>query len=179
MGAAAIYKEYYTVVDYAQWQGDWELIDGMPYAMEPSPMFDHQYAVTKIASILNEELDACPTCFAAVEVDWQISDDTVVRPDALIVCKREQRVMTTPEIIVEVVSQSSVRRDEQIKFERYEKEGVKYYALVYYEQKRMKVYQLIDHSFQKICDCVEEGAFDLTIKACSVHFDTARLWKKF
>jgi len=32
------YREYYTKADYAQWAGDWELIDGVAYAMAPSPL---------------------------------------------------------------------------------------------------------------------------------------------
>jgi len=34
--------EAYTLQDYLQWEGDWELIHGQPAAMAPSPSFDHQ-----------------------------------------------------------------------------------------------------------------------------------------
>jgi Uma2 family endonuclease len=173
------YEEYYTVDDYNQWEGDWELIYGMPYAMAPSPMFDHQYLSGKIFRILDEQLDACPRSFPAVEIDWQVSDDIVVRPDVLVVCKREQRITSTPEIIFEVVSGSSVKRDEQTKFTLYEKEGVKYYALVYPEHKRVKIYQHIDFKYRKIGDFSNEGAFKLHIRECDVQFDTGILWKKF
>ncbi len=173
------YEEYYTVSDYNEWEGEWELIYGMPYAMAPSPMFDHQYVVGKIFSLLEQELDECPICFPAVEVDWQVSDDTVVKPDVLVVCKREKRVTTTPEIIVEVVSPTSIKRDEQTKFKLFEKEGVKYYALVYPEIKRVKVYEHINFKYQKIADFTEEGVFRLKIKDCDISFDTKKLWKKF
>ncbi len=26
------YQDYYTLEDYLSWAGDWELMDGMPYA---------------------------------------------------------------------------------------------------------------------------------------------------
>lgn len=173
------YEEYYTVVDYNQWEGNWELIQGMPYAMSPSPMFDHQYATGKIFSILEQQLEECSKCFPAVEIDWQISDDTVVKPDVLVVCKREKRVTSTPEIIFEVVSPSSVKRDEQTKFNLFEKEGVKYYALVYHEKKRVKVYQHVSFKYQKIADFTDEGIFELQINDCEISFDTKVLWKKF
>jgi len=35
------YREYYTKADYEQWDGDWELIDGIAYAMVPSPLVVH------------------------------------------------------------------------------------------------------------------------------------------
>ena len=151
----------------------------MPYAMAPSPMFDHQYILTRIARILDENLDECPECFPAVEVDWQVSDDTVVKPDVLVVCKREERVTTTPEIIFEVVSKSSVKRDEKTKFNLFEKEGVKYYALVYTDKKRVKVYQYIDFKYKNIADITGDGAFELHIEECDILFDTKILWKKF
>ena len=173
------YEDYYTVSDYNHWEGNWELIHGMPYAMAPSPMFDHQYTMGKIFSILEQQLEECSNCYPAVEVDWQISDDTVVRPDVLVVCKRQKRVTQTPEIIFEVVSKTSVKRDEQTKFNLFEKEGVKYYGLVYYEQKRVKVYQHLNFKYQKIADFSDDGVFELEIKDCKISFDTKVLWKKF
>jgi len=32
----------YIYEDYRHWQGDWELIDGYPFAMAPSPYGKHQ-----------------------------------------------------------------------------------------------------------------------------------------
>ena len=32
----------YSYKDYKNWEGDWELIDGLPVAMAPAPMVKHQ-----------------------------------------------------------------------------------------------------------------------------------------
>ncbi len=32
----------YTYKDYKLWEGDWELINGHPQAMTPSPKYEHQ-----------------------------------------------------------------------------------------------------------------------------------------
>ena len=32
----------YSYSDYVKWEGRWELISGIPYAMSPSPIFFHQ-----------------------------------------------------------------------------------------------------------------------------------------
>ncbi|MBU1668674.1 hypothetical protein KKC13_09655 [bacterium] len=34
--------EYYTYDDYCLWEGNWELISGVPLAMAPAPMINHQ-----------------------------------------------------------------------------------------------------------------------------------------
>lgn len=41
--------KHYTLADYLQWQGDWELIQGRPVAMTPSPGVTHQRICLKIA----------------------------------------------------------------------------------------------------------------------------------
>ena len=41
----ALKEEYlpnYTYDDYVLWEGNWELIDGIPYAMSPAPTVTHQ-----------------------------------------------------------------------------------------------------------------------------------------
>jgi hypothetical protein len=36
MSSAVKILPYYTYEDYVQWEGKWELIDGIPYAMSPA-----------------------------------------------------------------------------------------------------------------------------------------------
>jgi len=38
MSIAERYRPYYTYDDYCQWEGRWELIEGMSYAMSPLPV---------------------------------------------------------------------------------------------------------------------------------------------
>jgi hypothetical protein len=53
------YEEKYTVQDYHEWEGEWELVYGDAYAMAPSPMYGHQYVNLKIARQLDEKLEMC------------------------------------------------------------------------------------------------------------------------
>lgn len=129
------YQEYYTVDDYSLWEGDWKLIDGMPYAMSPSPTVTHQSVATKFTSevntcINNHKPENCNDCIVLMETDWQVSQDTVVRPDVMLVCKKiNEKVLVTPDLIMEVVSSSSTKRDELMKFDLYQREGVVFYIL--------------------------------------------------
>ncbi len=110
--------------------------------------------------------------------DWKISDDTVVRPDVVVVCGKFDKYITkAPEIVVEIVSATSAKKDEKIKFKLYEDEKVPYYILVYPEDKKAKIYKLTDGKYEKIGDFLEESyAFeDLT---CPVWLDFKRAFKK-
>ena len=44
MGIALRYLPRYTVKDYLKWEGDWELVEGIPFALA-SPSFRHQRVV--------------------------------------------------------------------------------------------------------------------------------------
>ena len=63
---------HYTIDEYALWEGDWELINGIPYAMTPAPVIKHQRISNKIARLLDEQLDDCQHCYSLLPVDWHI-----------------------------------------------------------------------------------------------------------
>lgn len=177
MGALA-YSEKYTVTDYERWEGDWELVNGTPYAMAPSPMVTHQSVVTKIARHLDEQMDECNSCFVLSETDWTVSEETVVRPDCMVVCNIEgEKVLKTPNIIFEVISKGNSKRDEVLKFDLYQSEGVKYYCIVYPEYKKAKLFKLKDGRLIKEGDYSSES-YTFDGLECEVKFDFSKIWRK-
>ncbi|WP_040726047.1 Uma2 family endonuclease [Thiomicrorhabdus sp. Kp2] len=171
------YEEHYTIRDYALWEGDWELIRGAPYAMEPSPSISHQRIEQALSFQVYKQLQNYIECEALAEIDWQCADDTVVRPDMLIACNIQGEKLTkTPELIVEVVSPSSAKRDEGLKFELYQQEGVKTYILAYPEEKVAKVYRLHEGRYIKEADFTDEQ-FDFMIKECALNIDFSQIWR--
>jgi Uma2 family endonuclease len=163
------YEEKYTVEDYERWEGDWELIYGDAYAMSPSPTYSHQRVSGKIFRQLDERLDSCSRCSAIFETDLEFSSDTVIRPDTMIVFdQHEEKIAKIPEIIFEVIS-TNAKRDEILKFELYENEAVPYYAMVYPQHKKVKLYQLIDGKYRKVDDFSQE-TYTFDIKHCSIDF---------
>jgi len=132
MGALE-YLPHYSYDDYKQWKGDWELIDGIAYAMAPSPSFTHQEINAKIIFQLMQQIQMCKQCKALAELDWKIDDNTVVRPDVLLVCNvghQKQFLSKTPQIIFEILSPSTKQKDRGLKYHLYEAQGVEYYVLV-------------------------------------------------
>lgn len=169
------YLEHYSVRDYEKWSGDWELIGGAPYAMSPSPSIPHQRLEKQLIVLLDEQLRSCKDCEVLNELDWYCSDDTVVRPDLLIACNIEGEKLTlTPEVIIEIVSPRSARRDELIKFELYQKEGVKFYILIYPDIQKAKVFRLVNGVYVKAGD-FHDHPVDLSVGCCSVTLDFGRL----
>ncbi|GAB6075568.1 Uma2 family endonuclease [Desulfurobacterium crinifex] len=178
MNTVKDYLPHYTVRDYFKWEGDWELIEGIPYAMAPSPFGKHQRISGLIFKQIEEQIENCPQgYFVYQELDWIIDEDTVVRPDVLVVCKRvDEYLKSTPEVVFEIVSKSTAFKDENLKFALYEREKVKYYAIVYPDLKKMRVFKLEKNKYEKVFDD-ETGSFLFQV-TCSFSIDLEKIWKR-
>ncbi|QID32565.1 Uma2 family endonuclease [Pampinifervens florentissimum] len=161
---------HYTYEDYTKWQGDWELIEGVPYAMA-SPKFPHQRLMFVLARLLEDMLEECD-CFVVGKLDWVISEDTVVRPDLVVLCEEPQDyIRKRPEVVFEIVSENSREMDEFVKFKLYEQQAVPYYVLLYPEGKSWKAYRWSPQGF------VPMERLSFSVKGCAFEIDTERLWR--
>ena len=136
----ALLLETYTYEDYKKWEGDWELINGHPYAMAPSPLGKHQFIMMRIGYLLNKKLEElnCNECFVLGEIDYIISDDTVLKPDVALICGKLPKFIKKPPLaIFEIISPSTRIRDEIVKKEIYKNTGVKNLFLVYPDEKKV------------------------------------------
>ncbi len=173
-GMLALKEEYlphYTYEDYRYWEGEWELIEGIAYAMSPAPSVTHQEINLTIGSLVKQALKGCKHCKALPEVDWKVDNDTVVQPDTLVVCNLKERgayLSQTPEMIFEVLSPSTKKKDRNLKYHLYASEGVKYYIMVDPAGMFAEVYKL-DGSIYRL-----EGEFkteDYTFEIEECRFD--------
>lgn len=133
MSPAIKYAPRYTCQDYVHWKGDWELWDGIAIAMSPSPFGQHQALLVALASeiriaIKSNDCDAT----VLVELDWIVREDTVVRPDVIVVCgdAPNEHLRSAPALVAEVLSDSTRRNDLTFKRDLYASEGVETYLIV-------------------------------------------------
>lgn len=146
----------YTYHDYLQWQNNerYELIDGIPYLMSPSPSVKHQRIsrelLTELALFLrNKECEVFDApfdvrLFAENKADEEVIH--VVQPDLVLVCDKskldDKGCNGSPDIIIEVISPSTAKYDRWIKFKLYEQARVKQYWIVEPEYETIEVFQL-------------------------------------
>jgi hypothetical protein len=67
--------ERYTYQDYLLWKGDWELVNGYPYATAPSPNRNHQWFSSKFIQLANNAIEVAKSkcnCYTYSELDWII-----------------------------------------------------------------------------------------------------------
>lgn len=170
---------HYIYDDYVLWEGRWELIDGIPFAMTPSPSYRHQRVSQKIAYLLELGLQECKHCKALLPTDWQVTEDTVVQPDNMVICYQPSSAFLTkaPSLIFEILSPSTTGKDRHTKYSIYEKEGVTYYCIVDPENNVAKIYLLRDGRYIKQMDATDES-FEFDLGKCRIALDFARIWRE-
>lgn len=167
---------YYTYDDYKLWKGDWELIEGLPFAMSQSASGKHQEVSGEMFFQIKMQLnltDCRNNCFPYYELDWIIDNDTIVRPDVAIVCgnKIKKFIKTTPHLIIEVLSKSTAYHDRIVKKELYEIQKVKYYLIADPDTKTVEVFELINNKYHQ----TEKNEFILN-ETCSLSLNFSDIW---
>ncbi|MCL2054753.1 MAG: Uma2 family endonuclease [Oscillospiraceae bacterium] len=144
----------YTYKDYITWDENFkcELIDGIPYVdgkpydeippkavmLAPAPAWQHQMVSGELFFRIRAFLEGKPCKVFSSPFDVRLNtdegDDTVVQPDIVVICDSNKLSGTgcigAPDMVIEVSSPSTTRRDKLDKFKMYQKAGVREYWIV-------------------------------------------------
>ncbi len=149
----------YTFDDYLTWRFKErvELIMGRIFRMTPASSASHQGISVILSSELYGYLKGTPYRVYHAPFDVRLpasgksSDEeaeTVVQPDICVICDLskidEKGCNGAPDLIIEIVSKSSIRKDLHEKYAIYEQAGVKEYWIVYPMEKSLTVFYLDD-----------------------------------
>ncbi|MEQ9098768.1 MAG: Uma2 family endonuclease [Imperialibacter sp.] len=155
--ALPIYKnKKVTYADYLTWpDGErWEIIDGMPYNMSPAPSRRHQKISGTIHFHLQKFLMNKKCEVYASPFDVRLSEDysqdelteNVVQPDLSVFCDKskldEKGAIGAPDLVVEILSPSTSKKDMSEKLLLYQKFEVKEYWVVDPEGEDVRVFVL-------------------------------------
>lgn len=169
---------HYTYEDWLHWEGKWELIEGHPIAMSPTPVPKHQ----RIAASLKYEIisalkkSKCKKCNVYDPLDYKITEDTILVPNALIICGdiKKKFLDFPPTLVAEILSPSTQLRDRNTKYELYQQQLVKYYLIVDADKEHIEIYKLIDGKYHQE-DFEKVYSFDLE-EDCSIEVSLHEIW---
>jgi Uma2 family endonuclease len=127
------YADYATIPDDGRRH---EIIDGEHY-VNPAPNLYHQAVSKRLQHQLYTkiELAGLGTLYNA-PCDVQLSEHDIVQPDLLVVLSSRTRIFTStkvkgvPDLLVEILSQSTADYDQTLKRDLYERSGVGEYWIV-------------------------------------------------
>ncbi len=143
------YQDYLKTPDDIRYQ----LIEG-ELIREPAPTVPHQSVVMNLSNILwNFAKSRGMGKVLAAPTDVYLSETNVLQPDILFISGDRTGIITercihgAPDLVVEIVSPSSVRRDRGAKRELYARYGVAEYWLVDPVATSIEVLRLTDGHF--------------------------------
>ncbi len=168
----------YTYADYLTWKFSErvELIKGWVYKMSPAPRRIHQ----KVESNLHIEIGSffknskCDVYESPFDVrliknkgqsDHEI--ETVVQPDICVICDLDKLddkgCVGAPDLIIEILSPSTIKKDYTEKFNLYEENGVKEYWIANPEGRSLQIFYLNNGKYEEL-ETYEEKEDTITSK---------------
>lgn len=179
MGAQRLNLPHYTYEDYCQWEGRWELIYGIPFAMSPAPVEQHQIVGGNLFYLFKLAFkDRCNDCRPVPPIHWKVYNDTILQPDFLVICGpavEKGPLAFSPALVAEILSPSSVIKDRNDKFTIYQLEQVKYYLILDANLKKLEVYELINRKYELVA--ITPSYFEFTFHDnCKVPINFDELW---
>lgn len=180
-------KIRYTFADCLTWDEDEhiEIIQGEAFLMA-APSTIHQIISGEIFRQLANFLEGkrcrvipAPFSVRLFEQDGDAPEDvdTMVEPDISIVCDRnkldQHGCKGAPDMIIEILSPSSLRHDRLVKLNLYQQAGVLEYWIVDPQNQAVQVFMQDENSFLRICE--EYGPKDVAkvnvLNGCFIELD--------
>lgn len=181
MSAAIKILPHYTYEEYCLWEGRWELIDGIPYAMSPAPIPRHQLIGANIIYELKAAIkkDKCKNCKVYDFIDVKISEETIVQPDVSIVCKPIlKKFLDFPAaLVVEILSPATALKDRTSKFFLYEKMAIKYFLIVDLEKQSIEINTLENGQYQPTTYTGDKPYQFLLDDDCIINVELNEIWE--
>jgi Uma2 family endonuclease len=124
-----------------------EILDGEHY-VTAAPFVRHQRISSRLHSSLEPwvfERDLGVVLAAPVDVLLSLHD--IAQPDLLFISKERMGILTeaniqgAPDLVIEILSGRTRERDEQLKYKRYERFGVREYWLVDPERETVRIFR--------------------------------------
>lgn len=177
VSASAKIFPHYTYAEWEKWEGQWELIEGIPYAMAPMAVPKHQRISAALRAEFIFALKKCDKCTAYDPVDYRVADDTILQPDILVVSGGiTKKYLDFPlSLVVEVLSPFTALIDRHTKYYLYEQQQVKYYLIVDIDPECIEIYEHIDGAYQ----LVQQGrdfSHDFSFGSCSATIHFKEIW---
>lgn len=160
-----------TYEDYLELPDDgkqYELIEG-ELILNPAPIPRHQWiAVNIVGELRNYHLQYGGGRAGNAPMDVVLADDVVVQPDVFFIRTERMAIIAetnihgAPNLVVEVLSDSTRRRDEIVKRKLYERFGVDEYWIVDPTIESVKIYRRSGESFVRALEISTETGGTIT-----------------
>ena len=182
MSSAIKILPYYTYEDYCKWEGRWEIIGGIPFAMSPAPVPRHQWVSSNIKAELRNAIKkaGCKNCKVYDFIDIKVAEDTILQPDAVVVCKEINKPFLdfAASIVVEILSPSTAMKDRNNKFYIYQSQKIPYYIIVDVDKNEIEIYHLDNEGKYQLDKIESSGYYTFNLESgCTANVLMSNIWE--
>ncbi len=177
MNSAVRILPHYTYAEWEAWEGKWELIEGIPHAMSPTPVPIHQKIATNLTAEFHFQLKKCRQCVTYLPLDYLVADDTIVQPDMLVVCKAitKKYLDFPPALVAEILSPATSLKDRHTKYSIYEAQQIPYYLIISPETEEVEVYALENNAYI-LKRQGKDFPYTFHFEGCEATIDFTEIW---
>jgi len=160
----------------------YEVIDGVLEMMSPSPTSTHQGIIVELLYELRTRCNSDYMIYIA-PLDLILSKTNTVQPDLMMIHRSRLHIVTPrgiegpPNLVVEILSPGSRKRDKVKKMAVYEKHAVPEYWVIDPQARTLEQYQLNDHGQYELCNLFEGDELVCSDKLPCVAFTVNDIFK--
>lgn len=168
----------YTLEDYYSLPDDIrvELIDGVIYNLA-APSLTHQVITAQLwmqlfQCIKKHDMN-CKVFISPVDVRLDMDEKTMVQPDVAVICQEiesDKRIEGAPELIVEVLSEATRKKDCTIKLEKYMNAGVREYWIIDPDNHSVWIYDFANDNYPQYYSFEDHIPVGISEGKCEIDF---------
>lgn len=171
---------------YAEMPDDgqrYEIIDGVMELMSPGPSTIHQAVSGELEFLIKQSCREEYFVFYA-PIDVILSETTVVQPDILMIHRSREHIVAkrgiygAPDLVIEILSPSSHKRDKLIKSRAYAEHGIPEYWIVDIEARTLEQYQLLEDGRYELVNIFEGNDTVVSDKLPCARFEIGDIFRE-
>jgi Uma2 family endonuclease len=174
------YEIYAAMPDDGQ---RYEIVDGRMELMSPAPSTNHQAISGELGFILKQSCKSEYVIYYA-PLDVILSQTNVLQPDIIMIHRNRLHIVTArgiegaPDLVVEILSPGSRKRDKVTKMRKYAQHGINEYWIVDSIARILEQYQLIDNGIYELRNLFEGNDIVTSDKLSCVSFVIDDIFKE-
>jgi Uma2 family endonuclease len=161
----------------------YEIVDGSMELMTPGPSTTHQAISGELGFILKQSCRSEYMIYDA-PLDVILSQTNVLQPDIIMIHRNRMHIVTArgiegaPDLVVEILSPGSRKRDKVTKLKKYAQYGIYEYWIVDSIARTLEQYQLVDTGIYELRNLFEGNDLVTSDKLPCVSFVIEDIFKE-
>jgi Uma2 family endonuclease len=150
---------------------------GVPWSLSSFSDLNHQRISANLLAEFDFRLKNCNKCTVYRQIDYRVTDDTILQPDMLVVCGEitKKYLEFPPFLVAEILSPDCAFKDRHAKYIVYESQGIRHYVIIKPDREIVEIYELVDGEY-KLRQTSKNIVHEFSFPECTARVDFKEIW---